>query len=65
MIGEHDLKLSWERCRRRHWRDCEKNGVARDTDKDTKKLHNVIAIREDVIDCRLYGTSPSKWAVFF
>ncbi|CAF4615066.1 unnamed protein product [Rotaria socialis] len=32
--------------------------------KDTQKLHSVIAIRSDVIECRIYGDSTSKWAVF-
>ncbi|CAF5100005.1 unnamed protein product, partial [Rotaria magnacalcarata] len=33
--------------------------------KDTQKLHSVIAIRSDVIECRIYGDSTSKWTVFF
>ncbi|CAF3384637.1 unnamed protein product [Rotaria socialis] len=33
--------------------------------KDTQKLHSVIAIRSDVIECRIYGDSTSKWAIFF
>jgi hypothetical protein len=33
--------------------------------KDTQKLHNVIAIRPDVIECRMYGDATSKWTVFF
>jgi hypothetical protein len=33
--------------------------------KDTQKLHNVVAIRPDVIECRMYGDASSKWTVFF
>ncbi|CAF4086687.1 unnamed protein product [Adineta steineri] len=33
--------------------------------KDTQKLHTVIAIRPDVIECRMYGDATSKWTVFF
>jgi hypothetical protein len=33
--------------------------------KDTQKLHSVIAIRADVIECRMYGDATSKWTVFF
>jgi hypothetical protein len=33
--------------------------------KDTQRLHNVIAIREDVIECRMYCDATSKWTVFF
>jgi hypothetical protein len=33
--------------------------------KDTQKLHSVIAIRPDVIECRMYGDATSKWSVFF
>ena len=32
---------------------------------DTQKLHNVVAIRPDVIECRMYGDATSKWTVFF
>ena len=33
--------------------------------KDTQKLYNVVAIRPDVIECRMYGNETSKWTVFF
>jgi hypothetical protein len=33
--------------------------------KNTQKLHNVVAIRPDVIECRMYGDAASKWTVFF
>ena len=33
--------------------------------KNTQKLHNVVAIRPDVIECRMYGDATSKWTGFF
>jgi hypothetical protein len=33
--------------------------------KDTQKLHTVVAVRPDVIECRAYTEAKSKWTVFF
>ncbi|CAF4797217.1 unnamed protein product [Rotaria sp. Silwood1] len=33
--------------------------------KNTQKLHNVVPIRLDVIECRMYGDAKSKWTVVF
>ena len=33
--------------------------------KDTQKLHTVVAIRHDVIECRVYADSESNWTVLF
>ncbi|CAF3317809.1 unnamed protein product [Rotaria sp. Silwood2] len=33
--------------------------------KNTQKLHNVVPIRLDVIECRMYGDAKSKWTAFF
>jgi hypothetical protein len=33
--------------------------------KDTQKLHSVIVLQTDVIECRLYDYSNKKWTVFF
>lgn len=33
--------------------------------RDTHKLHHVTAVREDVIECRLYGRSTNCWTVNF
>jgi hypothetical protein len=33
--------------------------------RDTQKLHHVTALREDVIECRLYSESTNCWTVNF
>ena len=33
--------------------------------KNTQKLHNVVPIGLDIIECRMYGDAKSKWTAFF
>ena len=30
----------------------------------SQKLHNVVPIRPDIIECRMYGDTTSKWTIF-